>query len=387
MKPSISFLFASLVFVGVLSAADSGAHKTIPVILDANGIKNLRIQTATVEESDFEETVFALGLIETKPGSTASVSSRISGRVVSLAVAPGDSVSAGAEIVKVESRQPGNPPPVISLAAPIAGLVMQLDVHLGDPVEPEKSLLQITDLSEVYAVARVPEHFVGRMKTGTRAYIGVSALPETKFEGELLRFGTAADSVSGTIDAIFRLHNPENRLRPGMRAEFSIVVAKRTGVVSVPRSALQGEASGRFVYVKDFDLPNAFIKTPVVVGQMNDRFVEIISGLMPADEVVAQGAYSLAFVGGGTVSLKAALDAAHGHEHNEDGSEMTPEQHKGAMAKDADEHEHGGKQSPFWMIVSAVLFALLLVVGFWKKPVHSGGTPSAIPSSPMKKGD
>ena len=58
-----------------------------------------------------------------------------------------------------------------------------------------------------------------------------------------------------------------------MRAEFSIITSKRTGVVRVPRSALQGDPADRFVYVKDFELPNAFIKTPVVIGMMNDLYV------------------------------------------------------------------------------------------------------------------
>jgi hypothetical protein len=40
--------------------------------------------------------------------------------------------------------------------------------------------------------------------------------------------------------------------------------------------------------------------------------------------VVGRGAYALGFVGTDSgVSLKEALDAAHGHEHNEDGSEIT----------------------------------------------------------------
>ena len=115
---------------------------------------------------------------------------------------------------------------------------------------------------------------------------------------------------SGTIDAVFKVANPELKMRPDMRAEFSIVLSKRTNVIAVPRAALQGDASKRFLYVKHFDLPNAFIKTPVQVGEMNDRFVEIISGLFPADEVVTRGAYSLSFAGGGSVSLKEALDAA-----------------------------------------------------------------------------
>jgi ABC-type nickel/cobalt efflux system permease component RcnA len=140
--------------------------------------------------------------------------------------------------------------------------------------------------------------------------------------------------------------------------------------MSVPRSALQGEPAKRFVYVKDFDLPNAFIKTPVVVGQANDRVVEIISGLLPADEVVTQGAYSLAFAGGGSVSLKEALDAAHGHEHAADGSELAHGE-KGGHDASAHEHDHEHDDhseetnSSFWMIVSGVLFVALVVTS-WK---------------------
>ncbi len=148
----------------------------------------------------------------------------------------------------------------------------------------------------------------------------------------MLRFGTSADKESGTIDAIFRLTNPGDLLRADMRAEFSIVMGKRSNVV-IPRAALQGEASNRFVYVQDFDLKTVFYKTPVQVGEMNDRFVEITSGVLPADEVVTRGAYSLSFAGASSVSLKEALDAAHGHEHAEDGGELTPEKKAEMEAK------------------------------------------------------
>ncbi len=379
-------LILSLVLTVSLAAADA-ARTADTVVLDAIGVQNLRIKTVEVEETDFEESVFSLGRIEAKPGNIAAVSSRIEGRVVALEALPGERVAVGAEVAKVESRQPGNPPPVISLTAPLGGIVTHLDVRLGDPVEPSKALLEITDLSEVYAVARVPEHIAGRLKPGAMSFITISALPDGKFEGELLRFGTSADPVGGTIDAIFSLPNPDNVLRPGMRAEFSIVIARRANVVSVPLSALQGEPSRRFVYVKDFGLPNAFVKTAVVVGQTNDRFAEIVSGLLPADEVVTQGAYSLAFAGGGSVSLKEALDAAHGHAHAADGSELSDDAKKdGAAAPGGDGHGHGDEdheeQSPFWMIVSGVLFVLLLVVGFRRNPRATPASEVNPPAQP-----
>ncbi|MDQ3621822.1 MAG: efflux RND transporter periplasmic adaptor subunit [Verrucomicrobiota bacterium] len=361
-------LTAALAATSVASFAAGGGNRAAnTVVLDETGVKNLRIETVEAEETDFEEIVFSLGRIEAIPSKIGAVSSRISGRILELKAIPGDQVQAGQEVARIESRQPGDPPPVITLKAPLAGLVTKVDARLGDPLEPDKALLEITDLSEVYAVARVPEHHAGSMMPGTVAHIKVAALPNEKVDGELLRFGTSADKQSGTIDAIFRLTNPGGLLRPDMRAEFSIVLSKRAGVMSVPRSAMQGEAANRFVYVEDFDLKNAFIKTQVAVGQINDRFVEIMSGLLPGDKVVTRGAYSLAFAGGGSVSLKEALDAAHGHEHAADGGELKPEdQAKAGAANGGDKHAHGD-EGWLWKIVSGVLFLLLIVVTVSKK--------------------
>jgi cobalt-zinc-cadmium efflux system membrane fusion protein len=381
------FLAALAIPVALQGADARRAANT--VVLDDTGVKNLRIETVEVEETTFEETIFSLGRIEHIPIRAGAVSSRISGRVVDLKVSVGDHVQKGSEVARIESRQPGDPPPVISVVAPLSGLVTSTAMQLGKPVEPENSLLEITDLSEVYAVARVPEHQAGKMKPGTVAHIRVTALPDEKFDGELLRFGTAADAKSGTIDAIFRLPNPDLLLRPGMRGEFSVVLGKRDNVTSVPRSAIQGDAASRFVYVKDFDLKNAFVKTAVTVGSMNDRFGEILSGLLPGDEVVTQGSYSLAFAGGGSVSLKEALDAAHGHEHAADGSELKSEQ-KGGKGGEGGAHANeesgsgGGPLAMFSYIVNVILL-FLLVVAMRRKPVADFPQVAAKKSEPKKE--
>ena len=358
---------------GIVFAEDKPARRADnTVVLTETGVKNLRIETVEVEEASFEEIVFALGRIEAIPSNIAAVSSRVSGRIVELKVTPGDHVRAGQDVARIESRQAGDPPPSVVLKAPLAGLVTKLEARLGDPLEPDKALMEITDLSEVYAVAQVPEHQAGSMKPGMPAHIKVAALPNERFSGQLMRFGTSADQQSGTIDVIFRLLNPDALLRTGMRAEFSIVIGKRGNVVSVPRVSLQGEASNRFVYVEDFDLKNAFVKAPVEVGQVNDRFAEITRGLLPGDKVVTHGAYSLAFAGGGSVSLKEALDAAHGHEHAEDGSELTPEQ-RAAKTRPAGGGQPSTQPSPFWQIVSGVLF-ILLVASILMKRRPAGDT-------------
>jgi multidrug efflux pump subunit AcrA (membrane-fusion protein) len=354
---------ACLLCSAALRAAD-------PIILDAAGVANLRLETAPAATGDFEETVFALGRIEVFPGRRAVISSRIPGRAVEVHVTHDHFIKQGDLAVVVESRQFEDPPPTVRLTAPISGLVSATHIVPGEPVSPYKILAEILDLSDVYAIARVPEHLAGRLRSGQKARITVAAASGETFLADLEHLGAVADPATGTVEAAFHVPNPKLALRPGMRAEFSIVVATRSEISTVPRSALQGDPATRFVYVKHFDLPNAFIKTPVIVGQTNDQSVEIIRGLFPADEVVTQGAYSLAFVGGGTISLKAALDAAHGHEHAADGSELNPgaaTAHDHDHAHDDHHDDHAHPERP-WQILSAVLFIALLVVAFRKNP-------------------
>lgn len=366
----MKFLITSIILTSsFVRAADSNT-----IILDQTGVRNLRIETVEAEETDFEETVFALGRIAEIPENHAVLSSRISGRVTGLSAQEGDSVEKGQILVRVESRQPGNPPPTIELRSPISGLLVESHIRIGEPVEPDKEMLDISDLGEVYAIARVPESQAAKLAAGSTAHIKVPALGDEMIDGTMIRFGTTADRESGTIDAVFKVANPGLRLRPDMRAEFSIVLDKRSGVMSIPRAALQGDPSRRFVYVKDFEIPNAFIKTPVEVGEMNDRFVEITNGIFPADEVVTRGAYSLSFAGGGSVSLKEALDAAHGHEHAEDGSELTPEK---AAAGGHDHEDDHAEAKPLWKYVSIALFILLLVSLATRGKVNSNNNSPA----------
>ena len=385
MKP-ILLLFA-LTLTGTLSAKEAidSNRAANTIALDETGVKNLRIETVDVEETDFEQTAFALGRISVLPGNSAVVSSRLSGRIHSLLARPHVEVHKGDELLWIESRQPGDPPPVIMIEAPISGLIYDLPVSVGQPVTPDTHLMEIVDLETVEASAAVPEHLAGKLKVGQSAKVRVSAAGKQAYDATLVHLGSKVDTTSGTLEAAFHIQNPEHVLRPGMRAEFSIILGKREGITSVPRAALQGEPASRFVFVKDFDLPNTFIKTPVVVGETNDQFAEIISGLLPGDSVVTTGSYSLTFAGTSSISLKEVLDAAHGHEHAADGSELTPE--KKAVLDAAKQgtsggHDHAESGSPLWKYASGILFVLLIIALATRK---SGAADAEVPTNSNHK--
>ncbi|GAA5483921.1 efflux RND transporter periplasmic adaptor subunit [Haloferula sargassicola] len=376
MKTFVKIVAIAGLTIGALSAQDRLKNT---VLLDEVGVKNLRLETVMVEERNFDSTVFAVGRVEEVPGNQHSVSSRIPGRAVEVNAFIGERVKKGQTLVKVESRQPGNPPPTIELKAVHDGLVIESHVLQGQPVEPDTELFDISDRTEMWVVAQIPEQLAAGIGPGTKARITFPALGGEPIMAELLRFGVNANREAGAVEGVFQVSNTDGKLQPGMRAEFSIIVSSRPNVLSIPEESLQGDPAARVVYVKDYDLPNAFVRAPVVVGKKGGGWVEIKEGLFPGDEVVTRGSYSLGFVGGGAgPSLKEALDAAHGHAHAEDGSELT-EGAKDANAGHENEHDHEEGGAPKWLVYYSVgisILVLLLAQMLWNSKRSSKATPT-----------
>jgi cobalt-zinc-cadmium efflux system membrane fusion protein len=391
MKSSFFTFLAALLLLHTASAAVA----IPPVILTEQGVKNLGLVTVTVEEADFETTTFALGRTEAIPEKRSILSSRIPGRVIENRLRIGTYVRKGDKMLLVESRQPGDPPPTVWITAPADGTVISLNTYLGAPVEPSERLAEIADLSTIYLIATLPQATVGKISQGTQASIHFPIRPEKKYTATLLKSAACPDGscalgqdTSSRLDddedadlntagLIFTIENPDNQLRRGMNAECTIIMEKREGVLSVPREAIQGGPSNRHVYVKHMTIPNAFDRVSVQTGLSNNERVEILEGLYPGDEVVTRGSYSLGFAGSGAgPSLKEAMDAAHGHEHNEDGSEKS-EGPKSATA-DGDHHDHAsrgpGMREIFFMAATGILALLLVVTSLRRRQPDTANT-------------
>jgi multidrug efflux pump subunit AcrA (membrane-fusion protein) len=382
----------------LVAAGLSAAPSTGTVILTEQGVKNLGLETVAIEEASFESTTFALGRTEAIPENRSVLSSRIPGRVVETRLKIGAHVRQGQELVLLESRQPGDPPPKVWLTAPADGTILSVNTSLGAPVEPSDRLAEFADLRTIYLIVTLPQATAGKIKQGTQAKVRFPVRPDKEYTATLLKFSacpcpdpacalgqdvsTRSEKSEGadlnTAGVIFTSDNPDSQLRPSMNAECSIIMEKRENVVSVPRQAIHGGPANRHVYVKHMTLPNAFDRVNVLTGMSSNERVEIVDGLFPGDEVVTTGSYSLGYAGsGGGPSLKEAMDAAHGHEHNEDGSEKTPAQQAAEASDGGDAHGHGahgsGPREIFFMISTGVL-ALILVVLSLRRRQPAGET-------------
>lgn len=286
-----------------------------PVRLTQMMVRNLDLQTVEVELRSLEKVFPALGIVEPEPGKISAVTSRVAGRVTRLAVHDGQRVKAGEFLLEVESRVVADPPPKLTFTSPMEGVVLETSALPGGAVEPDKPLVTIIDLSEVDVVAQVHEGQVAAVRPGQTVRIRAIAYPNEAFTGIVKTTAANLDRENGTLRVFVHTENPEGKLLPGMRAQLSFVVEESETAVVVPREAVLGEYGDFFVFRQIMTAPFAYERTPVLLGLRDDRFIEIVDGVLPGDRVVTRGNYQLQYVGGGAQTI----EDDHGHSHGPNG--------------------------------------------------------------------
>ena len=274
----------------------AAAGVSLLVRVSAEARENLGLELAEATLRPMESTLLVIGEIAPLPNRAGAVTSRIAGRVTWLGAAEGDSVRRGEAVVEVESLQLGDPPPRARYGAPLSGRVIDRHVVAGDSVEPNAHLLEVADLREVLAVGHLFEGQIGQVKVGQQARVRVSSYPGAVFEGAVERVGSALDPATRSLPVYVRIANGEGQLLPRMPAELAVVVARSDAALAIPQSALLGDFGNQFVFIEKDPEAGTFERVPVVRGLADDRFVEIVDGVLPGDRVVTVGNYSLQFL-------------------------------------------------------------------------------------------
>jgi len=101
--------------------------------------------------------------------------------------------------------------------------------------------------------------------------------------------------------------NPERLLRAGMFGTARIGVGGGSITAMAPVDAIQ-TLDGKKVVFMVGDEGGAFMPVPVTLGEESDGFVEILSGALPGQQVVTEGAFS----------LKSALEAGGANAYDAD---------------------------------------------------------------------
>ena len=195
------------------------------------------------------------------------------------------------------------------LLSPIDGKVVQLNAREGEVVitgtmnNPGSVIAVIADLSQILVEAEVGETEVVGIRNGQIGKIHVDAIPDKEYTGHVIEIGSSAAvrQNAGTGIRYFKVKvafdDPDDRLRPGMSSQVSIVTTTVGDAIAVPiQSVVERVPGAKKDEEDDESAPKrkyVFLATAgkakqveVKTGISDATRVAIVSGVKANDPVV-----------------------------------------------------------------------------------------------------
>jgi len=132
-----------------------------------------------------------------------------------------------------------------TITSPIDGIVISRNVDVGQTVAASLQAPVIftiaNDLSKMQIDANVAEADVGGVAVDQDVDFTVDAFPTRTFQGKVVQVRNAPITVQNvvTYDTVIGVSNPDQKLKPGMTANVSIVASHRDDTLKIPNSALR----------------------------------------------------------------------------------------------------------------------------------------------------
>ncbi len=181
-----------------------------------------------------------------------------------------------------------------NVRAPFDGIIVKKLAEVGEVVSPLNvtvrsggSVVSILDPTSVVVDAEVSESMIHRVQRGQSAEIQLDAVPDHRYQGDVMQVMPVADRAKGTILVRIRLLDLDERVRPDVSAKVTFGALPGTQVTgeewSVPSGAVVTR-DGRSVVLLVRE--GRVVETVVQVGAPAGSNVPVHGSLAQSDEVV-----------------------------------------------------------------------------------------------------
>ena len=181
----------------------------------------------------------------------------------------------------------------VRITSPRDGVITTRSINTGANIDASTELFTVADLSAVWVVANVYERDLGRVKVGTAATITAPVVTGRRWSGRVTYVDPQLAMDTRTAKVRIELSNADRTLKFGMYADVAIASSETAKALLVPRSAIQTIGAQSVMYVRDPQRPGRYIERSVVVGSSSGPIVEVLTGIVETDEVVADGSFTL----------------------------------------------------------------------------------------------
>ncbi len=132
-----------------------------------------------------------------------------------------------------------------TIRSPVNGIVISRNVDVGQTVAASLQapiLFTIAkDLTQMQVDTNFSEADIGHIEKGQEASFTVDAYPERTFRGRVSEIRNAPTIIQNvvTYDVVIQVDNKDLKLKPGMTANVSVMIAHKGGVLRIPNAALR----------------------------------------------------------------------------------------------------------------------------------------------------
>jgi HlyD family secretion protein len=173
--------------------------------------------------------------------------------------------------------------------SPVDGIVIVNNIEVGQTVAASfntPELFQIANnLKQMQIDSSVAEADVGGVREGQEVDFNVDAYPYRTFHGSVTQVRNSPTTVNNvvTYDCVISVTNDDYKLKPGMTANVSIIVARDKNVLEIPNGALRFHPPGMTFGAPDVPpsggtAPNAGQHAHADGGSFGERTVFVMSG-------------------------------------------------------------------------------------------------------------
>jgi RND family efflux transporter MFP subunit len=174
------------------------------------------------------------------------------------------------------------------VVAPFAGVVTSRTIDNGMLIDAgaasSKPLFTVAGTDTVRVYVDVPQSAMAMVQPGQKAMVVIRELPQTAFEGTVVRNARALDAASRTLLTEVQIANPKRLLLPGMYAEVRFQIKTDGQTLVIPANALVVRTEGPVAAVVKSD--NTVHYQKLELGRDFGTEVEITGGLDEGTRVV-----------------------------------------------------------------------------------------------------
>ena len=302
--------------------------------IDSQILENIGIRLAKVSRITLSRKIVATGRIGLDERNLAVVQARTGGYVERVwPLAPGDKVTAGQPLAEIltpdwisaqqemlalksyaepellnaarerlrllgmpetfitQLEHSGKVQPRLTVTAPLAGVIQELDVRNGMTIASGQTLARINGLDKVWLEVAVPEAQSDSLQLGDQAEIRLSAFPQQTLTGAIALILPILNENSRSVRIRIELNNPSQALRPGMSAQVSLNSKGSESGLAIPTEALI--RTGKRTLVMLAESAGRFSPVEVTIGHEIGDQTQIIAGLEADQQIVSSGQFLL----------------------------------------------------------------------------------------------